>query len=560
MVRAAAVVLVLAALLAPASARASDTTLPEGFTETTEWTLPAGEAATALRFAPDGHVFVAAKSGRVYEFDGRGDATPALVADLSREVYDSPTTDRGLLGLAVDPGYASGRPYLYVAYTYDESPTGKPDPEAACHPADEDFGSCTVLGRVSRLDLASGGAETVLVQDFCDQFQSHTMGTLAFGPDGMLYAGAGDGAAYDSIDTGQRGDPVNACGDPPGEGGALRAQSYRRPSGEPVSLDGSLIRIDPDHPTAPSRSPIVAYGLRNPFRFTFRPGTGDLWIGDVGFDTWEEIDRMPDLSQVRNYGWPCYEGDSEQPLYHDAGLGLCDSLYAADDTVKPVLAYQHGTPLAGCPQDEHSAISGLAFYDATAFPARYRGALFFADFSRDCIWTMFPGADGLPDPATTSLFASGAAMPVDLEVGPDGALYYADVYGGEIRRIAALPPAAPPPAAATPAPIATPTATPTVTPRPRALPRLHAPRRLTMSRHGVVTVRLSCPAAKCRFTARLTYHRHMLGRASGAHALRIRLSHRGRRLVRRHAKLRLTVTRRVGSRTQSAARTLRVRR
>jgi hypothetical protein len=182
MVRAAAVMLALAALLAPASARASSTTLPPGFAETTAWTLPAGEAATALRFAPGGHVFVAAKSGRVYEFDGLGDTTPTVVADLSPEVYDTVTTERGLLGLAVDPRYASGRPYLYVAYAADKSPNGRLSPEANCTWEEEAAGSCAVLGRISRLDLGSGGAETVLVEDFCDQFPSHAMGTLAFGP------------------------------------------------------------------------------------------------------------------------------------------------------------------------------------------------------------------------------------------------------------------------------------------------------------------------------------------------------------------------------------------
>ena len=397
----------------------------------------------------------------------------------------------------------------------------------------------------------------MLVQDFCEQFQSHTMGTLAFGPDGMLYAGAGEGASYAAVDHGQLGYPVNACGDPPDEGGALRAQSYRRPAGEPVSLDGSLIRISPDHPATPSRSLIVAYGLRNPFRFTFRPGTSELWVGDVGFDTWEEIDRVPDAAQARNYGWPCYEGDAEQPLYQAAGLALCDSLYADDDTVKPVLAYQHGTPLAGCPQDEHSAISGLAFYAGAAFPARYRGALFFADFSRDCIWAMLPGADGTPDPLTTTVFASAAAMPVDLQVGPDGALYYADVFDGQIRRIAALPDTS---AAGGHAHAHRPAGGHARTER-QAAPAAggaatadHEPARRRGDPPRLPGGRLPLHRPAARFRGKT------LGRASGTRTLHIRLSRRGRSLVRRRAKLRLTVTRRVGTHTQSAARTLRVRR
>jgi glucose/arabinose dehydrogenase/PKD repeat protein len=462
MVRAGALVLVVLGLLAPASARASvfsaprapdiaGTTLPDGFVETTPWSIP--DYATAVRFAPDGHVFVAGKSGVVYEFDGPDDRTPTVFADLSKEVFNG--WDRGLLGLAIDPQYSSGRPYIYVAYTYDKE-AGDPDmPRWSDSCPDVDAG-CPVSGRISR--LGPDGTETVLVEDFCDQSLSHSMGALQFGPDGALYAGAGDGASYSSVDYGQTGDPGNPCGDPPGprgtalappaaEGGALRAQSFRRPANEPATLNGAILRIDPDtgaaradNPAAgnadPQRRRIVAYGFRNPFRFTFRPGTPELWVGDVGFNSWEEIDRVPDASQVRNYGWPCYEGDERQAGYEAVGLDACTSLYSDASALPPFFAYDHDKPLGdACPAGS-SSISGMAFYDGAAFPAAYRGALFFADYSRGCIWAMLPGADGTPDPATLQVFASGAGGPVDLEVGPDGDLYYADVFDGQIRRIA----------------------------------------------------------------------------------------------------------------------------
>ncbi len=114
--------------------------------------------------------------------------------------------------------------------------------------------------------------------------------------------------------------PVGGDQSPPtAEGGALRSQSFRRPAGEAVTLDGSIIRVNPDtgdampdNPAAgdanANRRRIVAYGFRNPFRFTFRPGTSELWIGDVGWNTWEEVNRDPDTTTVRNFGWPCYEG------------------------------------------------------------------------------------------------------------------------------------------------------------------------------------------------------------------------------------------------------------
>ncbi len=157
------------------------------------------------------------------------------------------------------------------------------------------------------------GPEQVLVEDWCQQFPSHSVGSLEFGSDGALYASAGEGSNFFLSDYGQSGSPPNPCGDPPNgsggtqtppdaEGGALRAQDLRS-TGDPTGLDGSVIRIDPqtgaaraDNPLAGSSDPnarrIVAFGFRNPFRFTFRPGTNDLWVGDVGWNDWEELDHV----------------------------------------------------------------------------------------------------------------------------------------------------------------------------------------------------------------------------------------------------------------------------
>src|SRR3954470_4991804 len=177
-----------------------------------------------------------------------------------------------------------GSPYLYVAYTYDRAPGDPTMPrwsDTCPTPPGFDNG-CVVAGRVSR--LAPDGSEPVLLEDFCDQSASHSMGALAFGPDGALYVSAGDGAAYNRADYGGTGDPANPCADPPGgaghalspptsPGGALRAQSYRR-SGNQVPLDGAILRVDPDTGAATAGNPggpdaqrrrIVAYGFRNPF-------------------------------------------------------------------------------------------------------------------------------------------------------------------------------------------------------------------------------------------------------------------------------------------------------
>ena len=150
---------------------------------------------------------------------------------------------------------------------------------------------------------------------------------------------------------------------------------------------------------------------------------------------WEEINRVADPRRHRasNFGWPCYEGDRPPGAATTApNLNLCENLYAPGerDVVSALL-----TPTAtaaqvvageSCPTGS-SSIAGMAFYDDAAdFPDAYDGALFFSDYSRDCIWVMPPGANGLPNPATVQTFVAGRGNPVDLEVGPDGDLFYPD--------------------------------------------------------------------------------------------------------------------------------------
>jgi hypothetical protein len=199
-----------------------------------------------------------------------------------------------------------------------------------------------------------------------------------------------------------------------------------------------------DNPLAASSDPnarrIVGYGLRNPFRFTFRPGTNELWIGDVGSFLFEEINRIPNpvTSPVRNFGWPCYEGSGPNGNFQAIGLNICKSLYTSGSATPPYFAYARNQQVVAgetCPTGS-SSISGLAFNrSGGAYPAKYQGALFFADFSRKCIWSMLAGANGLPDPATRATFMADAANPVDLQIGPGGDLFYVDFDGGAVRRI-----------------------------------------------------------------------------------------------------------------------------
>jgi glucose/arabinose dehydrogenase/PKD repeat protein len=464
--------LLVAASLAGLSRAADASVLPSGFQDTV--VLSGMTNPTVVQFAPDGRIFVGQKNGVIKVFSSLTDTSPVTFANLSTEVDDY--WDRGLLGLALDPNFPT-RPYVYVLYTYDAAIGGTaPRWNDACpSPPGATTDGCVVSARVSKL-TASGntmtGAEQVLVEDWCQQFPSHSIGTLLFGQDGALYAGAGDGASFNNVDYGQygatnAGDQANPCGDPPAsagtalspptaEGGALRSQSVRRTDG-PATLDGAIIRINPDtgqglpdNPFASSSDPnarrIVAYGLRNPFRFTQRPGTNELWIGDVGWNTWEEINRLtaPTGSATRNFGWPCYEGNGPQSGYQAAGLNQCTSLYNTPGSVAaPYYTYNHGACVvsySGC-HTGGSSITGVAFYQAGSYPAAYNGALFFADHTRNEIWAMMPGANGLPDPANIRSFvgvdATGGAAghPVDLKIGPGGDLFYVDMEDGTVHRI-----------------------------------------------------------------------------------------------------------------------------
>jgi glucose/arabinose dehydrogenase len=311
------------------------------------------------------------------------------------------------------------------------------------------------------------GSEQVLVEDWCQQYPSHSIGTVEFGQDGKLYASGGDGASFNFADWGQDGNPANPCGDPPGavgtalspptaEGGALRSQDMRT-TADPVSLDGTVIRVDPvtgaglsDNPLYgnpdPNAKRVIAYGLRNPFRFAPRPNTDELWVGDVGWNDWEEINILPVLGAAENFGWPCYEGtgngSGHQAGYDAANLNICVNLYNAGPTAvtAPYFAYHHSArvvPNETCPIGS-SSVAGLEFEFAAAqnsYPAEYDDALFFADYSRDCIWVMEKGAGGKPAPGLIRSFVSAAANPVNLENGPGGDLFYVDFDGGTIHRI-----------------------------------------------------------------------------------------------------------------------------
>jgi glucose/arabinose dehydrogenase/PKD repeat protein len=321
------------------------------------------------------------------------------------------------------------------------------------------------LSRLKATGNVMEGAEQVIIEDWCQQFPSHTIGDLTFGPDGALYVSGGEGASFNYSDYGQDNGvaPANPCGDPPvpagavpspptAEGGSLRSQDLRT-SGDRLGLSGSVIRIDPATGDGVAGNPLAsnsdanarrmyAYGFRNPFRMAVRPGTNELWVGDVGSSRAEEINRVvfPTGSTVPNYGWPCYEGAPRNAGFDTLNLNICEDLYNTGDTnvVAPYFSYLHTSSVVandGCATGS-SAIGGLAFAPTSggSYPGTYNGALFFLDYARRCLWAVPAGANGLPNLAQRHVFATGLVEPADLQVGPDGELYYVDVSFGTVRR------------------------------------------------------------------------------------------------------------------------------
>ena len=258
--------------------------------------------------------------------------------------------------------------------------------------------STTVLNKVSRYtvsqsdpDVADPNSEVVLVSGIATGV-FHSAGALHFGSDGKLYVSTGDGSY------GPNGQDLTNL-----NGKILR-----------LNTDGSVPGDNPFVGQASVRPEIWAYGLRNPFTFAFDPGSQRMMINDVGNSTWEEIDSG---QSGANFGWPTCEG-------------VCNDARFVD----PVYAYNHA---AG----PGKSITGGVFYRGTMFPSAYRGDYFFGDYVGNYIKRFNPGTGAVTD------FATNAMNPVDLDVGPDGALYYLSVEAKTVDRIAygeTQPPPPPP--------------------------------------------------------------------------------------------------------------------
>jgi glucose/arabinose dehydrogenase len=335
-----------------------------------------------------GRLFVLEQPGRIRVIrDGRLLAEPYL--DLTRRIASG--GERGLLGLAFSPTFATdGR--LYVDYTDRDGNTVvselvAPDPAA---------------------DRADPSSERVLL--VIDQpYSNHNGGALATGPDGLLWIATGDGGSGgDPLDAGQRLDTLL--------GKLLRI--------DPRPAEGAPYAIPADNPfvgRAGGRNPalgeIWAYGLRNPWRFSFDRATGDLWIADVGQNAIEEVNRWPAGSPAGpNFGWKTMEASA----CFDPAEGC-----STEGLVLPVAEYGHDL---GC------SVTGGYVYRGTEIPG-LAGTYLFGDFCSGTIWGLDAAADA---PAARVLLESGASV---ASFGEDeaGELYVVDLAGGRVLRVVAAP-------------------------------------------------------------------------------------------------------------------------
>ena len=324
-----------------------------------------------------GRLFVVEKPGRIrIVADGQAAATPFL--DLTDRVRSS-GSEQGLLGLAFPPDYATTG-YFFVDYT--------------------DASGATVVARFQATspDQADPASEFVVLT-FPQPAVNHNGGMITFGPDGYLWIGTGDGgAAGDRFGNGQN--PATFLGK------LLRLDVTSDPS-VPYVIPADNPWVSADWNGQDVIDEVWALGLRNPWRFSFDRATGDLWIGDVGQNQYEEVDFVPAGSPGGlNFGWPILEATH---CYQSAS---CDPA----GTVLPVLEYTH----AG-----HCSITGGYVYRGSQYPA-LNGIYFYGDYCSGTIWAATPDGDGW---TATEVLRSGRSVASFAE-DETGEVYVIDLGGG----------------------------------------------------------------------------------------------------------------------------------
>ena len=389
---------------APAAAPSGPTFAAPNFTSEVLAIL-APYTVVGMAWAPDGRLFVWQKNGIVRVIK-QGVLLTTPFIDLSAKV--NTFDDRGFWGLAFHPNFVTNG-YVYLTYVYEGG--GNPNDQSA-----KTSRLTRVTASSSNPDVALPGSEVIVLGTIgtapCSAQPAgadciaadgggHVLGSLQFAADGKLFVGNGDGSNGDAL--------------------SLRAQDVN-------SYSGKILRINDDG-TAPSdnpfydgtnsiRSKVWLYGVRNPFSYDIHAASGDIYFGDVGWNTSEEVDRG---QRGANYGWPCYEGAGLQPFFQS--FAQCQQL--SPSAVKP--------PVYTYDRSVGASVIGGSFYMASLYPTEYRGNFFFADYVGNWIQRVVVDASGAP--LSIQPFATNVEAPVTVKMGPDGMLYYLSFTTGQINRI-----------------------------------------------------------------------------------------------------------------------------
>jgi glucose/arabinose dehydrogenase len=336
-------------------------------------------APTSMEFAPDGRLFVTEQGGRL-RVHLPGNTSPQATPFLS--VTTTSSGERGLLSVTFDPNFMANG-FVYVYYTATTPTIHNRISRFTAVDADPNDGVYTPG------NVAAAGSELVLMDLETLGATNHNGGAMHFGPDGKLYVAVGENAV-----------PSNS-----------QTLSNRLGKMLRINPDGSMPTDNPfyNQASGANRS-IWALGLRNPYTFAFQPGTGRMFINDVGQSSFEEVD---DGIAGSNYGWPNIEGyRTSQPL---PTVGVYRD---------PLLAYGRAVG---------QTIAGGAFYNPPApqYPQQYVGKYFFGDYSADWVRYIDPAVNRPP----INNFASSVDGAVDLDVGPDGKLYYLAINTGTVGRV-----------------------------------------------------------------------------------------------------------------------------
>jgi len=430
---------------------AADTTcgqavLPPGFevvTVASGFLRPVG-----IAFSADGRLFVAEQRGLVWVVEGGRRLTEPFI-DLREEVgYGG---ERGMLGIALEPEFLRDR-HVFLLYAVDPI-YGEPDePPDTCT-----FGRLTrYTGTLeSRGNVADLDSRNVLIgerpaEGFPICYTSHGVGGLGFAADGTLFVGAGDGAHHNGPDAGGR--DTGCFGpnmfSPDQDIGAFRAQYLD-------SLAGKILRIDPvtgeGVPSNPfwtgdgrqARSKVWVSGLRNPFRFAVRPGSGSpevVYIGDVGWHGYEEVSVA---RGGENFGWPCYEGPAAAPDYPSLAPlhSGCDTIGTPPNPgalAGPLVTWHHTDATMSVPPGYRGTCAiGGAFAGQSSYPPPYGGKYYFGDFVSG--WVKVLEVDEQDRFVALRHFGVLGESASQLIAHPlNGDLHYPSVYTGRVRRIRLL--------------------------------------------------------------------------------------------------------------------------